>query len=194
MASSLRAGLTFIVGLTLVLGVAYPLLATAGSSLIAPDGSDGSLLKVDGKTVGSRLIGQSFAGEPGYFQSRPSQTDYSADATAFSNLGPNGRDTAAAIKANLALYLKREGRFYPGLDSEDVPASAVMGSASGIDPHIEPADARIQAHRVAESRDMSLGEVNDLIDRQTTSRTLGVLGEPVINVLELNLALERETK
>lgn len=194
MASQLRAGLVFVVASTLLLGLAYPLLMTAGASLLAPAGSDGSLISRNGTVVGSKLIGQDFSGRPGYFQSRPSQTGYSADATAFSNLGPNGRNTAASFRKALAAYLKREKPFMPELSASKVPASAVMTSASGIDPEIEPADARIQAHRVASVRDMDITRVEELIDANTRSRTLGILGEPAVNVLELNLALDREAK
>ncbi len=194
MAAAFRAGLVFVVATTLLLGLAYPLLTTAGAGLIAPNGSDGSLVTSEGRTVGSSLIGQSFAGKPGYFQSRPSQTEYSADATAFSNLGPNGRDTAAAFKVALASYLKRERPFMPNLEAADVPASAVMTSASGIDPEIDPDDARIQAHRVAAKRGITLDRVNRLIDQNTADRFLGFIGDPAVNVLELNLALNREQK
>lgn len=192
MASHLRAGACFVIAATLLLGLAYPLLTTVGAGIIAREGSEGSLVRSDGNTVGSSLIGQDFSGNPGYFQSRPSQTGYSANATAFSNLGPNGRDTAASFKAALDRYLKRESKFDPTLTAADVPASAVMTSASGIDPDIEPADARIQARRVARIRGLSLSRVNELIEAHTRSRTLGILGEPVINVLELNLALDQE--
>lgn len=194
MANQIRAGLVFVAAATLILGLAYPLLTTAGAGLIAPGGSTGSLVSSDGRIVGSRLIGQNFAGHPGYFQSRPSQTGYSADATAFSNLGPNGRDTAASFRKSLNLYLKRERPFFPGLSADQVPPSAVMTSASGIDPEIDPADARIQAHRVARIRHLDLSQIDDLIEAQTDSRYLGVLGEPVVNVLEINLALDKEGK
>jgi K+-transporting ATPase ATPase C chain len=146
----------------------------------------------DGETVGAKLIGQSFAGEPGYFQSRPSQTDYSGDATAFSNLGPNGTDTKRSFDAAVAAYLKRERRFTPDLDAGDISPSAVMTSASGVDPHIDPDDARIQANRVAEVRGLPLERVLELVDASTDGRTLGVLGDPGVNVLELNIALDQE--
>lgn len=194
MANQIRAGLVFVAAATLLLGLAYPLLTTAGAGLLAPGGSAGSLVSSDGHIVGSRMIGQSFAGHPDYFQSRPSQTGYSADATAFSNLGPNGRDTAASFRKSLNLYLKRERPYLPDLTADQIPPSAVMTSASGIDPDIDPADARIQAHRVAEVRHLDLTKVDGLIEAHTDSRFLGILGEPVVNVLEINLALDEEGK
>lgn len=194
MLASLRAGLVFVVGSTLLLGLAYPLLATGGAGLLAPNGSAGSLVKINDRVVGSSLVGQGFAGQPRYFQSRPSPTGYSANATAFSNLGPNGRDTAASFTRAMSVYLHREKPFVPGLGPADVPASAVMASGSGIDPNIEPADARIQAHRIASLRGLSPRLVDELIRRHTNGRFLGLIGEPTINVLELNLALDKEEK
>ncbi|MBN8866916.1 MAG: potassium-transporting ATPase subunit C [Solirubrobacterales bacterium] len=192
MISTLRAAVVSIAVFTLTLGLAYPLLSTVAAGVIAPNGSKGSLIERDGEAVGSRLIGQSFAGHPEYFQSRPSQSGYSADATFFSNAGPNGRDTFKAIDANAKRYLKREGPFTPGLTRADIPPSAVMTSASGVDPEISPEDARIQAHRVAAERKAPLQDVLALVDRHTSGRALGILGDPAVNVLELNLDLDQE--
>ena len=192
MIAQIRAAVIAVVVFTLALGLAYPLLSVAGSRLIAPNGADGSLIERDGEVVGSRLIGQSFAGELRYFQERPSQSHYAADATFFSNYGPNGEDTKEAFDASVAKYLKREGEYTPDLTVGDIPPSAVMTSGSGIDPHIDPDDARIQANRVAEIRDLDLDRVLDLIDENTDGRALGVLGDPGVNVLELNLALDQE--
>lgn len=192
MISTIRAAVVSIVAFTLTLGLAYPLLSTVVAGVIAPQGSKGSLIERDGEVVGSRLIGQGFAGNPEYFQSRPSQSGYSANATYFSNAGPNGEDTYEAIAERAERYLEREGTFTPGLGSEDIPPSAVMTSASGIDPGIAPEDARIQANRVASQRDIPLDSVLDLIERNTAGRGLGFLGDPAVNVLELNLALDQE--
>ncbi|HTU15491.1 MAG TPA: potassium-transporting ATPase subunit C [Solirubrobacterales bacterium] len=192
MIAHIRTAVIAVVAFTLALGLAYPLLSVAGSQLISPNGSDGSQITRDGEVVGSRLIGQSFAGELQYFQSRPSQSHYSANATFFSNYGPNGEDTKESFDASVAKYLKREGEYTPGLTAGDIPPSAVMTSASGIDPHIDPDDARIQANRVAEIRGLDLDRVLDLIDEYTDGRALGILGDPGVNVLELNLALDRE--
>jgi len=192
MIASIRTAVLAMVIFMVALGLAYPLLGVAGSRLIAPNGSDGSLIARDGEVVGSRLIGQSFAGELQYFQERPSQSGYSGNSTHFSNLGPNGEDTRNAFDASADKYLRREGKYNPGLTRGDIPSSAVMTSASGIDPHIEPADAEIQAKRIAAVRELDLGRVNDLIREFTDRPRLGVLGDPGVNVLELNLALDRE--
>lgn len=192
MISTIRAAVVSIAVFTLTLGLAYPLLSTVAAGVIAPEGSKGSLIERNGEVVGSRLIGQGFAGNPEYFQSRPSQSGYAADATFFSNLGPNGKDTYEAIAANADIYMKRERPFTPGLDLGDIPPSAVMTSASGVDPEISPEDARIQANRVAEKRGVPVPEVLTLIDRNTAGRALGFLGDPAVNVLELNLDLDQE--
>ena len=192
MIATIRAAVISIAVFTLTLGLAYPLLTTVAAGVIAPNGSKGSQIERNGEVVGSRLIGQSFAGQPGYFQSRPSQSDYAADATFFSNYGPNGVDTKESFEANVDLYLNREARFTPGLAVGDIPPSAVMTSASGVDPHISPEDARIQANRVAEMRDVPLEAVLSLIDDNTSGRPLGFLGDPAVNVLELNLELDQE--
>lgn len=196
---------------TLLLGLAYPLAVTGVSQLTMRDQANGSLVERDGRTVGSRLIAQDFRrpaldadgkpkvdadGEPvlvadeRYFQPRPSATGYAADATAFSNLGPNGVDTRDAIRGRIDEYLALEQRFVPTLDAGRVPVDAAMSSGSNVDPQISVANARIQAHRIAAVRDLPLDRVNDLIDDHTSGRGLGVLGEPGVEVLSLNLALD----
>ena len=180
-----------IVVFTLVLGLAYPLLTTGVAQVLWPNKADGSQVEVDGKVVGSRLIGQRFRG-PRYFHSRPSATDYSANVTFFNNLGPNSRELRDQFRANLSAYLRRERPFNPGLRAADVPPDAVQTSASGVDPSISQANARIQARRVAEDRELPLERVLRLVDDNTNGRALGVLGEPGVNVLELNLAVDRE--
>lgn len=192
MLSLIRPAIVSILVFTLGLGLAYPLFSTVAAGVIAPEGSKGSLIERDGEPVGSRLIGQGFAGQPDYFQPRPSQSGYAANATFFSNLGPNGEDTRAAFEAAATRYLKREGRFTPGLKKIEIPSSAVMTSASGVDPHIAPADARIQANRIAALRHLPLDEVLELVERNTATRALGFLGDPGVNVLQLNLDLDQE--
>jgi potassium-transporting ATPase KdpC subunit len=200
-----------IVAFTILFGVAYPLVVTGIGQVAFHDKANGSLVKLNGKVVGSRLIGQDFRRQaigkngkpavdkdgnpimvpvPRYFQERPSITSYSADATAFSNLGPNAKAAREAFKVNLASYLQLEGRYNPGLTAARVPIDAVTNSASGIDPHISPANARIQAKRIAAVRRLPLAAVDKLISDNTDGRFLGVLGEPGVNVLELNLALD----
>jgi K+-transporting ATPase ATPase C chain len=190
MRRDLVTSLLAIVIFTVVFGLAYPLVTTGVSQVLFPNKSDGSQITRDGKVVGSRLIGQDFKGAPRYFQSRPSATGYSADATFFGNLGPNSRQLRAELEKNLAAYLKRERPYDPGLRASDVPVDAVTDSASGVDPHISKANARIQARRVAKMRGLPLDRVLQLVDDNTDDRALGVLGEPGVNVLELNLALD----
>jgi potassium-transporting ATPase KdpC subunit len=177
---------------TVVLGLAYPLATTGVAQVLWPNKADGSTIERDGKVVGSRLIAQDFKGRPRYFQSRPSVTDYDPAATFFNNLGPNSKDLEALFEKNLAAYLKRERPYNPGLARGDVPPDAVQTTASGVDPHISKANAEIQARRVAQVRGLDLDRVLTLVDENTDDRGLGVLGEPGVNVLELNLALDAE--
>jgi potassium-transporting ATPase KdpC subunit len=180
-----------IVFLTLLLGVAYPLVTTGVAQLVFPGASNGSKVEVDGKVVGSKLIGQDFRGLPRYFQGRPSATEYSGDVTYFNNLGSNSRELSGFFAEQLAAYLKRERPFDPGLSADEVPVDTVTTSASGVDPHISVANARIQAHRVATVRGLPLSDVLGLVDEHTDDRFLALFGEPGVNVLQLNLALDR---
>lgn len=192
MKRDLHATVVALVVFTIALGLLYPLAVTGVSQVAFNDAANGSQLKVDGEVVGSRLLGQGFR-SPRYFHSRPSQSDYDPSATFFSNAGPNGADTRDAIAANAAAYLKLEGRYDESLTRGQVPPDAVQTSGSGVDPHISPANARIQAHRVAAVRGLSLDRVNALADANTDGRGLGFLGEPGVNVLQLNIALDKET-
>jgi len=180
-----------VVAMTVVLGLAYPLAITGISQAIFPGAANGSKVTFNGKVVGSKLIGQEFKG-PAYFHSRPSATEYSADATFFGNAGPNSVETREAVREELAAYVRREKPYVRSLTRDQVPVDAVTESASGVDPHISEANARIQAHRVAAVRRLSLDRVEELISDHTDGRSLGVLGEPGVNVLELNVALEGE--
>jgi len=141
--------------------------------------------------VGSKLIGQEFKGRA-YFHSRPSATGYSGDVTFFGNAGPNSAELRDAIRANLAAYLKLERPYDRSLTRDRVPVDAVTESASGVDPHISEANARIQAHRVASVRGLPLDRVEALVSDHTDGRSLGLFGEPGVNVLQLNVALEEE--
>jgi K+-transporting ATPase ATPase C chain len=193
--SGLRKDLTTaaaaVVFLSLLLGIVYPLVTTGAAQLVFPGASDGSRVEVDGKVVGSKLIGQDFRGLPRYFQSRPSATGYSGDVTFFNNLGPNSRELSDFFAEQLAVYLKRERPYDPGLRAGEVPVDAVTTSASGVDPHISLANARIQARRVAAVRGLPPARVLDLVDAHTAGRFLGLFGEPGVNVLELNIALDK---
>ena len=190
MRRDLTTGLIAIVVLTLLFGVAYPLAFTGVAQLIFPGNANGSKVSVDGHVVGSKLIAQSFHGNPRYFQERPSQTGYNPSVTFFSNAGPNSRDAKGFFATHLALYWKREHRYDPSLTKAQVPVDAVTTSGSGVDPDISPANADIQAHRVAAVRHLPLSEVDELIDDHTDGRFLGVFGEPGVNVLEVNIALD----
>ena len=189
LAKDLRTALIAAVAMTLVLGLLYPLLVTGISQALFPGAADGSKVSFDGRIVGSRLIGQEFKGKA-FFHSRPSATGYSGDATFFANVGPNSKEGREEVRENLAAYLRLNKPFDRGLTKADVPVDAVTNSASGVDPQISEADARIQAHRVAAVRGLPLDEVEALIDGSVEGRGVGVFGEPGVNVLELNIALE----
>jgi K+-transporting ATPase ATPase C chain len=204
-----------IVVLTLFCGILYPLVIT-GISQVAFNGSaNGQQVKVGGKLVGSQEIGQNFGTQvykhgkpemqngvpvtnpdPKYFQTRPSATvpPNNAAATTFSNLGPNNTATEQAISSNIQAYIALNGPYYPGkLTAATVPVDAANTSASGIDPDISVRNAGIQAHRVAAVRHISLVAVMKLVSKYTGGRGIGFSGEPGVNVLELNLALDRMT-
>ena len=178
---------------TVLFGLVYPLVMTGVSQVAFPGAADGSRIERDGKLVGSSLIGQDFKQDPRYFQSRPSATGYDPAGTYFNNLGPNSADLRDMFVANVKAYLALEGPDNPGLQAKDVPVDAVQTSASGVDPHISRENAAIQAARVARVRGMALDRVKALVDEHTDGRALGVLGEPGVNVLELNLALDQES-
>ncbi len=191
MRKDLTTGLIAIVVMTVFLGIAYPLAITGVSQLAFPGSADGSKLTVDGKVVGSSLIGQEFKGRA-YFHSRPSATGYSGNVTYFGNAGPNSVEAREEVRESIKAYLHLEKPFDESLSAESIPVDAVTRSASGVDPHISEANARIQAHRIAVVRRIPLTEVEGLISANTDGRSLGLLGEPGVNVLELNIALEKE--
>ena len=201
--------------LTLLCGIVYPLAVTGISQVAFPGNANGQQVLVHGKLVGSKLIGQSFADpvvnngkvqldkngpggirvtpDPRYFQTRPSGTTPADNAagTAFANYGPNGIVTEQVIAANISAYLALERPYDPGLTKAKVPVDAADTSASGIDPDISVANAHIQAHRIAAVRHLTLTQVDRVISTYTGGRGLGFSGEPGVNVLELNLALDR---
>jgi potassium-transporting ATPase KdpC subunit len=180
-----------VVAMTVVLGLAYPLLITAIAQVAFPGAANGSKVSYNGRVVGSKLIGQEFKGRA-YFQPRPSATEYSGNATYFGNGGPNSAEVRDEIREELAAYVKLNRPYDPSLTRADVPVDAVTQSGSGVDPQISEANARIQAHRVAAVRKLPLARVEGLISDHTDGRFLGVLGEPGVDVLQLNIALEEE--
>jgi K+-transporting ATPase ATPase C chain len=185
--------------LTLVCGILYPLLVTGVSQVAFHGNANGQKVYVDGRLVGSKIIGQAFTDAKGnplpqYFQTRPSGTDPADndDATSFANYGPNSVITEKAIAANIKVYIALNGKYYPGgLTAAKVPVDAADTSASGVDPDISVLNADIQAYRIAAVRHLSLTTVHSLISRYTAGRGLGFSGEPGVDVLELNLALNR---
>jgi potassium-transporting ATPase KdpC subunit len=193
MARDLRGAVVAIVILTLAFGFAYPAVMTGFAQVAFENKADGSLIERDGKVVGSKLAAQEFK-SPKYFHERPSATSpaYNAGATTFANLGPTNPDLAKNVKAAAAAILKLEGPYNPGLKIGDIPVDAVTTSGSGIDPNITPAYAQLQSKRVAVVRRLPLGTVQKLIDQNTDGRSLGFFGEPGVNVLKLNLALDEE--
>lgn len=180
-----------IVVFTVLLGLAYPLAVLGVGQLAFNNAANGSRIESGGRTVGSRLIAQQAKGLR-YFHPRPSQTGYNPAATFFNNAGPNNAGTRDLIAGNAKAYLALERRFVPGLTLAAVPVDAATGSASGVDPHISQHNARIQARRVAAARGIPLARVSSLIAANTDGRFLGVIGEPGVNVLKLNLALDKE--
>lgn len=181
-----RAALVATVFFTLLLGIAYPLAVTGAAQALAPDQANGSLVRVDGRVVGSRLIGQGFA-RAEYLHPRPSAAGadgYDASASSGSNLGPMNPDLIKAVAGRAAAVRGETG-------GTILPADAVTASASGLDPDISPAYARLQAGRIAAARGLSVSEMERLISSHTEDRTLGVLGQPRVNVLAVNLALDK---
>lgn len=183
----LRPAAVALVAFTALFGVAYPLVELGIGQVAFHDKANGSLIEVDGAVVGSSLIGQGFAA-PEYFHPRPSAagSGYDGAASSGSNLGPTNPDYLATVEERAVAYREENGL----APDAEVPADAVTASASGLDPHISLANAQLQAPRVAETRDMPLDEVLALIDDHIDDRPLGVLGDPGVNVLQLNLALD----
>lgn len=183
----LRPALLATLVFTLICGVAYPLLSTAVGQFAFGDKADGSLIRRNGVVVGSKLLGQSFTA-PKYFHPRPSAagTGYDGSASSGSNLGPLSPDLLTAVTERVAAYRTENGLAV----TATVPVDAVTASASGLDPHISIANARLQIGRVATARGLDAAVVAHLVEQYTEGRQLLVLGEPGVNVVELNLALD----
>ena len=173
---------------TVLLGIVYPLAITAVAQVMFPDQANGQLIERDGRLVGSRIIGQGFS-SPGYFRPRPSATGmpYDAANSAGSQLGPTNRKLIEAVRANVEAARKEN-------PNAPVPIDLVTTSASGFDPHISPAAAEFQVPRVARERGISEDDVRRVVATHTEGRTFGFLGEPRVNVLELNIALDGPAK
>ena len=210
----LNAALAILV-LTVLCGILYPLAITGVSQVAFPGNANGQKVYVNGKLVGSKIIGQAFtvqvvkngkpqvdksgnpvtAPDPRYFQSRPSATvpPYNAAASTFSNLGPNSKILEQQLASNIQAYLALEKPYDPTLTTSKVPVDAVNTSASGVDPDISVANADIQAHRIAAVRHLQLSQVMSVISRYTHGRGVGFVGDTGVNVFQLNLALDRLT-
>jgi K+-transporting ATPase ATPase C chain len=194
MLRDLKSSVVVVVLATALLGLGLPALFTGFAQLAFEHQANGSLVEVGGETVGSRLVAQAFT-KPQYFHERPSATSpaYNGGGTTFANLGPTSPDLAKAVKQQAAAILELEGPYNPGLTIHQVPVDAVTTSGSGVDPDISPAYAQLQARRVAAVRKLPLASVRRLITANTDGRSLGFLGERGVNVLKLNIALDKKT-
>lgn len=188
MRRQLLPGLVMVLVMSALLGIVYPLVMTGAAQLLFDDEADGSLVKRDGETVGSRWIGQSFT-RPEYLHPRPSaagENGYDGSLSYASNYGPTNEEFLATVEERVAAYREENGL----AARVEVPVDAVTASASGLDPHISVGNARIQAARVASERGMTLDDVLAIVEDNTDERALGFLGEPGVNVLLANLALD----
>lgn len=184
MKAQLRPALTLLALLTVITGVIYPLTVTGLAQVLFPHQSNGSLIFIDGKTYGSELIGQQFD-DPKYFWGRPSAAGYNAAASSGSNLGPMNPTLEEVVQARIdALHVADPNNPLP------IPVDLATASASGLDPHISVASALYQVSRVASARGLSEAEVTSLVEKYTEGRQFGIFGEPRVNVLLLNLALD----
>jgi potassium-transporting ATPase KdpC subunit len=184
MISQLRPAFIMLLAFTVITGVIYPLAVTGIAQVIFPHQANGSIIVVDGKAVGSELIGQQFD-DPKYFWGRPSAAGYNAAASSGSNYGPMNPSLEEAVQARIdALKTADPNNPLP------IPVDLVTASGSGLDPHVSVAAALYQVHRVASARGWSEAEVTSLVEKYTEGRQFGFLGEPRVNVLKLNLALD----
>ncbi|GAB3079161.1 potassium-transporting ATPase subunit KdpC [Pedococcus soli] len=184
------AALRLLLALTVLLGVVYPAVVFGVGRLGLSARADGSLVEHDGKVVGSSLLGQSFTGDR-WFHGRPSTSDYSGDTSGGSNLAASSDAQAKAVAERRATVAQADGAAGTTRGAGGIPADALTASASGLDPHISPEYAALQVPRVARATGLGTELVASLVAKHTQGRTLGYLGEPRVNVLELNLALAR---
>ncbi|MBF0192044.1 MAG: potassium-transporting ATPase subunit KdpC [Magnetococcales bacterium] len=188
MFKELKPALSMLILMTILTGILYPALVTGLAHLLFPEESAGSLLRVNGQVVGSTLIGQPFS-DPRYFWGRPSATapmPYNAAASGGSNLGPMNPALKEAVEARISTLKASDPA-----QKQPIPVELVTASGSGLDPHLSPAAVLWQAPRVARVRGLSEQAVRELIERHTSGRTFGLLGEPRVNILTLNLALDQ---
>jgi len=188
--SNVFRALRAVIVLGLLTGLLYPLAITGIAQLTLGNKADGSLVRVDGRVVGSSSIGQLWEGDQ-WFHGRPSAIEYDASTSSGSNLGPNSQELADEIAKRARAILELEGPYQPGATVADIPADLLTASASGLDPDISVAAAEFQAPRIAQVRGLTMQQVQTLIDKHTIGPALGFLGQTHVNVLELNLALDR---
>ena len=192
MLAQFRAALVLLLVMTAITGIAYPLVMTGIAQGIFADKAQGSLIERNGEVVGSELIGQSFVDPEtgltieGYFRGRPSAAGYDAAASSGSNLGPTNAMLIDRVASDIEI-IRRENTLP---ENAAIPVDLVTTSASGLDPAISPASAALQIARVAAQRGVEVSQVEELVEQATEERTLGILGEPRVNVLTLNLALD----
>jgi K+-transporting ATPase ATPase C chain len=194
MLNQLRSAIVLLVLMTAITGVAYPLVITGVAQVVFQDKANGSLIEREGQIIGSELIGQSFVdaetGEtlPGYFRGRPSAAGagYDASASSGSNLGPTNPVLIERVTGDVAIIRSENGL----AEDAEIPVDLVTSSGSGLDPDISPASADLQIARVARQRGITEEQVRAIVKEHTSGRTLGLLGEPRVNVLNVNLALD----
>jgi potassium-transporting ATPase KdpC subunit len=187
MAQQLKPALIMLLFFTCLTGIAYPLFVTFGAQMLFPNQANGSLIMSEKQVIGSELIGQPFT-QPDYFWGRPSATSpsaYNAGASSGSNLGPNNPNLTIVVKQRIKALRQLDPK-----NTQPIPVDLVTTSASGLDPHISPASALLQASRIASARQLPFDKIQTLITNCTETRKWGALGEPRVNVLRLNLALD----
>ncbi|EIV99636.1 potassium-transporting ATPase subunit KdpC [Thermoanaerobacter siderophilus] len=187
--SEVKKAIKFTLVLMILLGLIYPFIMTAIANLIFPYQAKGSIIKVDGKAVGSELIGQKFT-DSKWFMGRPSAVDYNAESSGGTNYALSNPKFKEEVERNIEEFLKKN----PGVKRSDIPADIVTSSASGLDPHISPEAAYLQVKRVAQANNLPEEVVKKLVDKNIEGRFLGLFGEPRVNVLKLNLSLLEEIK
>ena len=184
----IKSAVAVFVVFSLLTGLIYPLAITGVVQMLMPEKAEGSLLRVDGRIVGSELIGQMFT-SPGYFHGRPSYVDYRANGSGGSNLGPSSSRLVDVVRQNIN-QVRRENDLPP---NSSIPADLVLFSGSGLDPDISVDSARLQVRRVAEARILKVSEVDKLVDENTQSSFFGILGQNRVNVCKLNIELDNLT-
>ncbi|KHO63144.1 potassium-transporting ATPase subunit C [Thermoanaerobacter sp. YS13] len=187
--SEFKRAIKFTLVLMVLIGLVYPFFMTAIANLIFPYQAKGSIIKIDGKAVGSELIGQKFT-DYKWFMGRPSAVDYNAESSGGTNYALSNPKFKEEVEKNIEEFLKKN----PGVTKSDIPADIVTSSASGLDPHISPQAAYLQVERVAKANNLPEKVVKKLVDENIEGRFLGIFGEPRVNVLKLNLSLLEEIK